>query len=169
VKIQAIILCNPQNPYGRCYSPSVIQAYAAFAEKHNIHLISDEIYALSTFASSDIPNPEPFTSVLATDLDKVRVPQSSSSVSHKGDSDAVDSADGTTISVNPERVHMIYGMSKDFDSNGLRVGVLHTRNKQLKAALIATNLFMLVGSPSAGLWWSILQVCLFLPILGHMD
>ncbi|KAH6892752.1 pyridoxal phosphate-dependent transferase [Coprinopsis sp. MPI-PUGE-AT-0042] len=145
-KIQAIILCNPQNPYGRCYPPSVIQAYAAFAEKHNIHLISDEIYALSTFASSDIPNPEPFASILATNLDEVQLP----------DSDVKEDSQ-PAISVNPQRIHMIYGMSKDFDSNGLRVGVLHTRNEQLKAAMIATNLFMLVGSPSAGLWWSILQ------------
>jgi 1-aminocyclopropane-1-carboxylate synthase len=36
-----------------------------FCQKHNIHLISDEIYALTTFPTNDIPNPTPFTSLLS--------------------------------------------------------------------------------------------------------
>lgn len=30
-----------------------------------------------------------------------------------------------------ERVHIAYGMSKDFGMNGFRVGCLHTKNKNL--------------------------------------
>ncbi|TFK23348.1 PLP-dependent transferase [Coprinopsis marcescibilis] len=131
VPIRAVLLCNPQNPYGRCYPPELITAYCQFCERHNLHLISDEIYALSTFASDDLPNAVPFTSVLSLDLE--------------------------SLNVNPQRIHMVYGMSKDFDANGFRAGVLYTRNEMLLHSLLATSLFMLVGSPSAGLWYSLLS------------
>lgn len=39
--------------------------YMRFCQKHQIHLISDEIYALTTYATDDIPNPTPFTSLLS--------------------------------------------------------------------------------------------------------
>ena len=43
------MLVNPHNPTARIYSANTLRAYAQFAEKHNLHLISHEIYALSTF------------------------------------------------------------------------------------------------------------------------
>jgi aspartate/methionine/tyrosine aminotransferase len=130
-KIQAVLLCNPQNPYGRCYPLEVLAEYCRFCEKHDLHLISDEIYALSTFSSQDVPNPEPFRSIISLDLDSFGVTES--------------------------RIHMIYGMSKDFDANGFRAGVLFTRNEQLFQSLLATSIFMLVSSPTAGLWSALLN------------
>lgn len=50
------LLCSPQNPWGRTYSKEVLLDYALFAEKHDIHLISDEIYALSVW---DNPSASP--------------------------------------------------------------------------------------------------------------
>lgn len=41
-KPTAIILCNPHNPLGFCYTREAIVAYCKFAEKHNLHLIVDE-------------------------------------------------------------------------------------------------------------------------------
>ncbi|KAJ2916902.1 hypothetical protein MD484_g3514, partial [Candolleomyces efflorescens] len=131
IKIQAVLLCNPQNPYGRCYPLEVLQEYCRFCEKHNLHLISDEIYALSTFSSQDVPNPEPFRSIISLDMDSLGVKES--------------------------RVHMIYGMSKDFDANGFRAGVLFTRSEQLFRSLLATSIFMLVSSPTASLWSALLN------------
>ncbi|KAJ2927933.1 hypothetical protein H1R20_g9161, partial [Candolleomyces eurysporus] len=130
-KIQAVLLCNPQNPYGRCYPLEVVAEYCRFCEEHNLHLISDEIYALSTFSSQDVPNPEPFHSVISLDLDSIGVKES--------------------------RIHMIYGMSKDFDANGFRAGVLFTRNDELFKSLLATSIFMLIASPTAGLWSGLLN------------
>jgi len=43
------MLCHPQNPFGQCYNKETLLAYAIFAEKHNLHLISDELYALSIY------------------------------------------------------------------------------------------------------------------------
>lgn len=45
--------------------------YMRFCQKHQIHLISDEIYALTTYATDDIPNPTPFTSLLSIPKDGI--------------------------------------------------------------------------------------------------
>jgi aspartate/methionine/tyrosine aminotransferase len=37
--------------------------------------------------------------------------------------------------INPQFVHVAYGMGKDFCANGLRIGVLHSRNEGLIAAV----------------------------------
>lgn len=49
VEVRAVMLCSPHNPYGRTYDKETLLAYAQFCEKHDLHLISDEIYALSVF------------------------------------------------------------------------------------------------------------------------
>lgn len=43
------MIVNPHNPTGRCLSKETLNAYAVFAEKHDLHVISNEIYALSVF------------------------------------------------------------------------------------------------------------------------
>jgi 1-aminocyclopropane-1-carboxylate synthase len=47
---------------GRCYPPSTLLAIHRFCTTHALHLIADEIYALSTFPS---PGAHPFTSMLS--------------------------------------------------------------------------------------------------------
>ncbi len=37
--------------------------------------------------------------------------------------------------IDPLRVHVLYGASKDFCANGLRLGALHSRNAALIAAI----------------------------------
>ncbi|AJE46718.1 MalY/PatB family protein [Celeribacter indicus] len=39
------VLCNPQNPTGRVFSRDELEAVLAFAEKHDLLVISDEIHA----------------------------------------------------------------------------------------------------------------------------
>lgn len=39
------ILCNPQNPTGRVYTREELEQIAAFCEKHQLKIISDEIHA----------------------------------------------------------------------------------------------------------------------------
>ena len=46
-QIKAVLVCNPHNPLGRCYPKPVMAALAAFCHTHDLHLISDESYALS--------------------------------------------------------------------------------------------------------------------------
>jgi aspartate/methionine/tyrosine aminotransferase len=90
--VAGIILCNPHNPLGRCYPLSVIEGYARLCEKYNIHLLSDELYALSAFPNPDgLPSSPPVISPL--------------------------SLDSVSLGVNHSRIHILYGVSKDFGSN----------------------------------------------------
>ncbi len=43
-KTRAIMLCNPGNPTGTVYSREELFRIAEFAKKHNLYLISDEVY-----------------------------------------------------------------------------------------------------------------------------
>lgn len=71
-----------------------LQEMRHFCAKNNLHLISDEVYALS--AHQPIPDDTvPFTSILSVDSEEAG----------KG---------------NPD-VHVIYSLSKDFGCNGIRV------------------------------------------------
>ncbi|KAK4161058.1 putative 1-aminocyclopropane-1-carboxylate synthase [Cladorrhinum sp. PSN259] len=111
IKAKAMILTHPHNPLGRCYPVETIKEIASFCGEHNIHLISDEIYAKSVFSNPKAPKAVPFTSILNLDL-----------------TDRIDS----------QLVHVTYGASKDFCANGLRLGMLYTRNKGVMSA-IASN------------------------------
>ncbi len=39
-----LMICNPQNPTGRCYSASELKTLAEFVERHDLLLVSDEIH-----------------------------------------------------------------------------------------------------------------------------
>lgn len=104
--VRGIIVCNPHNPFGHIYPTSYMEAVLRFCESHDIHYISDEIYGLSTWSGPNqaslesnpdiVESPEKkFTSVLSLDLKELKV--------------------------NPARVHVIYGISKDFGCSGLRL------------------------------------------------
>lgn len=84
VKVKAFLLCNPHNPLGKCYPADTLKALMGFCEKYNLHLISDEIYALSVFPTEGEQR-TPFTSVLSFDPKGL---------------------------LNPDRIHVLYGMSK---------------------------------------------------------
>ena len=105
ILIKALLLCNPCNPTGRCYSKSTLIQLARFCGRNGMHLISDEIYAMSGFASED-SGLDDFTSVLSIPAD----PQNK---------------------VLAQNIQCIYGASKDFGAGGLRLGFLVTRNELL--------------------------------------
>ncbi len=43
-RTKCIAICNPSNPTGQVYDRHLMEALAAFVEKHDLYLISDEIY-----------------------------------------------------------------------------------------------------------------------------
>ncbi|GMG17372.1 unnamed protein product [Aspergillus oryzae] len=45
-KVRGLMLCNPHNPLGRCYPRNVIIRLMQLCQKYQMHLISDESYAL---------------------------------------------------------------------------------------------------------------------------
>jgi len=108
IKVKAVLLTNPHNPLGKCYPASALKSVAKFCGKHGLHLICDEIYALSVFENRENPGVETFTSILSVDLEGL---------------------------IDEDMVHVMYGPSKDFCANGLRLGALCSKNEGLIGAV----------------------------------
>ena len=90
--VRAVVLTNPSNPSGQCYSVDALATAARFCEENNLHLIVDEVYALSQLRPS---GQDAFTSILALDM--------------------------LALGVDPARVHVLWSTSKDLDSSGYRL------------------------------------------------
>ncbi|KAI9678980.1 MAG: hypothetical protein M1822_007406 [Bathelium mastoideum] len=129
-KIRALILVNPHNPLGRCYTGEALEAYLRLCAKYHVHLISDEIYAMSVFPNDDVPYPKPFISVLGFNL-----------------KDYID----------PSLVHVLYGMSKDFCSNGLLVGALISQANPRLSELVAFSKLAYASTMAQQAWTVMLQ------------
>lgn len=110
VSVRALLICNPHNPLGRCYSRETLVALLQFCQKYQIHLISDEVYALSVYEEDSTDG---FISVL--------------------------SIEPASIGVDPTLIHVLYGMSKDFAAAGLRLGCLISLNQRFLQAALSTR------------------------------
>ncbi|TFK56134.1 PLP-dependent transferase [Heliocybe sulcata] len=136
IRPRAVILCNPNNPLGFNYPRETLLAYCEFAQKWDLHLLCDEIYALSQFANKEKESDgtkRDFVSMLSVDVAR-------------------------ETGCDPARVHVLYGMSKDFGANGLRLGVLVTQhNPQLRRTLLGISLLIKVSSPADALWSALLN------------
>lgn len=116
-KVKALMLCHPHNPLGRCYPRDTLIQLMRLCQKYQIHLISDEIYALSVWENKIDHHPPPvkFESALSIDLTDI---------------------------IDPRLVHVLWGMSKDFGANGIRLGVIISQaNRDLHEALKSTSLY----------------------------
>ncbi|KAK8069351.1 hypothetical protein PG994_005967 [Apiospora phragmitis] len=100
--IKAVVVTNPNNPLGQCYSREVLRDCLEFCHAHNLHFISDEVYALSTITGSAVRAPKPFVSVLAL-LDEDGM------------------GDAAAVAAMAPKVHMVWSMSKDFGCSGIRM------------------------------------------------
>jgi aspartate/methionine/tyrosine aminotransferase len=49
IRTRAVIVCNPHNPLGRTYPRETLLEYMRFCEERDLHLVSDEIYAMSVY------------------------------------------------------------------------------------------------------------------------
>ncbi|CVK99140.1 related to 1-aminocyclopropane-1-carboxylate synthase [Fusarium proliferatum] len=114
IRVRVFLLCNPHNPLGRCYTPEVLKAYMQFCQKHNLHLISDEVYALSVWKNPEAPGAPGFTSALAVNPDGL---------------------------IDRDLLHVLWGMGKDFGSCGIRIGCLISRNEAFLRACEANSYF----------------------------
>ncbi|CAG8243574.1 unnamed protein product [Penicillium salamii] len=99
---------SPHNPLGRCYPAETLRAFIRFCADNQLHFISDEIYAKSPFANPAIPSPVPFISTLSLDYQSL---------------------------IDPSLVHILYGASKDFCANGIRLGLVCTKNEGIMGAM----------------------------------
>ncbi|PON21693.1 hypothetical protein TGAM01_v209431 [Trichoderma gamsii] len=129
-RVKAILLCSPHNPLGRCYSKEVLKAYMRLCDKLGLHLISDEIYALSVFENPKMPDPVPFTSILSINTQGL---------------------------IDQRKVHMLWGLSKDFGATGLRIGCLVSQvNESFLKSLESFSLFNFPSSLADGVIASLL-------------
>lgn len=59
-RVAALLVANPENPLGRCYTAEMLRYMVDFCQREKLHFVVDEVYALSAGPG--------FTSVLSLDL-----------------------------------------------------------------------------------------------------
>ncbi|KAI1334202.1 1-aminocyclopropane-1-carboxylate synthase [Xylariaceae sp. FL0016] len=129
IRIRALMIVNPHNPLGRCYTRPALVALMRFCQRHRLHLISDEVYGCSVHTPHH-PTLLPFTSALSVD---------------------------PTDIIDPELLHVTYGLSKDFGAAGLRLGALITRSRALQDAVQCVTRFHSPSGPSVALGAAMLR------------
>ena len=119
--IKALLLSNPHNPLGRCFSKKSLEACLKFCQEKNLHLVSDEVFAPMTFESPDVSEEEQFVSVLSLDCEALGCDRS--------------------------RIHMIWSPSKAFALSGVRLVGFETEATTLVYCLQVVE----CSNPSSGL------------------
>ncbi|KAJ3413864.1 hypothetical protein HDV05_007385 [Chytridiales sp. JEL 0842] len=123
-KVAALLITNPGNPLGQVIPRSTLRAWIQWAHTKNIHVIADEVYALSVWGTQDPEEEEigtgraKFVSVLEME-------------------------EGTEIP-DREAIHLIWSFSKDFGMSGMRSAVLQTYNKAVMKAYMELCYFHMV-------------------------
>jgi aspartate/methionine/tyrosine aminotransferase len=123
-RVAALLISHPHNPLGRCYPREVLIELMRLCDRHSMHFICDEIYALSTFANKvdGGTEPVPFESVLSIDTKDV---------------------------IDPSLVHVLWGVSKDFGASGFRLGfIISQANRALQAAILPVSIYTSTSSLS---------------------
>ncbi|CAH1001522.1 LL-diaminopimelate aminotransferase [Neolewinella maritima] len=117
-KFRMLVLTQPDNPTGAVYSAAQLEEFADWCEEHKIHLVVNEIYALSQFSDDlTLDNHSPYTSFLPL-LERRDSPY----------------------------LHWWYSFSKDFGISGFRVGLLYSRNEELLSAYANFNAPQQIGT-----------------------
>ncbi|OAL53974.1 PLP-dependent transferase [Pyrenochaeta sp. DS3sAY3a] len=98
-RIKAVLVCNPHNPTSRCYRKDALLELMEFCQERGLHLISDEVYALTDLHGVSNKAPK-FVSALS--LTEPLVPEGA-------------------VKVDPSRVHVVWSASKLFGISGFRV------------------------------------------------
>ncbi|KAL6404860.1 hypothetical protein AUP68_11692 [Ilyonectria robusta] len=129
VKVKMVLIVNPNNPLGKCYPRGTLVKIMQFCQKHRLNLLSDEIYACSVFETDD-PNTTPFTSILSIDA---------------------------TDLIDPDLLHVTYGLSKDFGAAGLRLGAIITRSRPVLRAIEGVMRFHNPSGASLAIGTAILE------------
>lgn len=124
IPVKGLFLCHPHNPLGRCYPRKALISLMRLCEKYKIHLISDEIYALSVFENNVDAEPESVAFESCSSIDPTGL-------------------------IDPARLHLVWGLSKDFGANGLRLGaIISQHNEALRAAMIPVCIYSSVSALS---------------------
>lgn len=134
LRVRALFIINPDNPTGAVIPRAAMQTQIKWAREHNLHVIVDEIYALSEWGNKIEEEIHSFTSAAA--LLAAANPNPASL--YLGDD-----------------VHVLWGFSKDFAASGLRTGVLFSHNQRLNDSLSNIGYFMTVANDTQDILASI--------------
>ena len=118
-----LIICQPNNPTGTLYSADTMRRLITWALDRGLHVVSDEIYALSVF-------PGIHTTSAADIMYELSQSGKESSDDINDDDETAD--DGRYLG---DYVHIVAGLSKDWGMSGFRVGTLFSHNTKLLQAL----------------------------------
>lgn len=111
---KVLVLTNPNNPLGVNYSKELLEEiYHWILNSTDMHIISDEIYGFSQVNRGD--QKEPFRSALTLDAYKDASPEKQ------------------------RRVHVVWGLAKDFGLSGFKVGFVISKNNRVKRAMKGVN------------------------------
>ncbi|PGH27139.1 hypothetical protein AJ80_01095 [Polytolypa hystricis UAMH7299] len=103
-EIRALILANPHKQSGQCYPQEFLEGCLKFCQQRNIHFISDETYALTTYRCAEISAPIPFTSSLSLHT--------------------------RALACDISRIHTVWSVDKDFGAGGFHVGCMVSQGNQ---------------------------------------
>ena len=111
-RFRMLVLTQPDNPTGAVYAAEQLREIADWCMAHEVHLIVNEIYALSQFDREELTldNRAPYTSFLPLLEERAS-----------------------------DYLHWWYSFSKDFGVSGFRAGLLYSRNEQLRSAYTNYN------------------------------
>jgi len=130
-----LLLTNPSNPTGLVSGFEELIKLLHWAQEKDLHVLSDEIYARSVYDTTS--GEPPFVSLLNL----------------VGQEEAL----GLDADWVERSVSVVFGFSKDFGASGLRIGVLHTRNRGVLSAWNALGYSCAVSSQTQALWSRVLE------------
>jgi aspartate/methionine/tyrosine aminotransferase len=118
-RVRALLFCNPQNPRAQLYSEDLIEDLLTFCDQADLHFISDEVYALTTFGETG----------------RREISEKPVNASHTSKFTSVVHINLERLGVDPSRIHLLHSISKDLGSSGLRlVSSLHKTSRKHRVA-----------------------------------
>ena len=157
--VKFLLLTNPNNPLGTIYPPHVLRRTIAWARQHQLHIVVDEIYALSTHYSMDDKDQDEneeeedtrddplSSSTSSTAIQSSSMTTTYSSLSSWKKTKRFQSVIALLDNDLGTDVHVLWAVSKDFGASGLRCGLLYTHNLVLMEGLATLSIFTCVSGP----------------------
>ncbi|KAF5984798.1 1-aminocyclopropane-1-carboxylate synthase 1 [Fusarium bulbicola] len=119
-RVRALIMTNPHNPFAQCYHEADLRGAILFCQRNGFHYISDELYAMSDLQGKrgyDGNGGAPFASALRLTCEHLEL------------------EDEKLEPLSSNKIHVIWSLSKDFGSSGLRLGFLINQDASCKSLL----------------------------------